>query len=426
MLFPTTAFAVFFFLVFNLHWALAGRPRARKAFLLCASLFFYGFWSWKFALMLLGSAWVNHAAALRMDRLGEDAASSRRRRRLVIAVVAFNLGLLGFFKYTGFVVADALFPLLRPLCVALGSEAVWALVRIQEEVYPWLARIVLPVGISFFTFQALSYVVDVYRRRVSPARSWIDFANYLAFFPQLVAGPIVRAGTLVPQMEDMPGREHPIEAARAVFLILIGLFKKIVVANWLAARLADPVFAWPERFSGPDLLLGVYGYALQIYCDFSAYSDIAIGAALAHLAVHLAARLPLHPARGLAPWRPADLCQPVHHLPAGRPVAWRGVDVHPLGRVSWSLSVHRTQGARRTAYSRTRRPSDPRTGGVPRAAVDLPCRLFFLDSLPRRAHGECRGDARGDRRLAQPRRGGDPLGRAAHRHGGGWIRHAVL
>jgi len=280
MLFPTTAFAVFFFLVFNLHWALAGRPRARKAFLLCASLFFYGFWSWKFALMLLGSAWVNHAAALRMDRLGEDAASSRRRRRLVIAVVAFNLGLLGFFKYTGFVVADALFPLLRPLCVALGSEAVWALVRIQEEVYPWLARIVLPVGISFFTFQALSYVVDVYRRRVSPARSWIDFANYLAFFPQLVAGPIVRAGTLVPQMEDMPGREHPIEAARAVFLILIGLFKKIVVANWLAARLADPVFAWPERFSGPDLLLGVYGYALQIYCDFSAYSDIAIGAAL--------------------------------------------------------------------------------------------------------------------------------------------------
>ena len=280
MLFPTTAFAVFFFGVFQIHWALAGFPRARKAFLLAASLFFYGFWSWKFALMLLASALVNHAAATRIEGLAASGAAERPRRRLLVAVVALNLGLLAFFKYAGFFFADALFPLLRPACVWLGPEAVAWLVRVQEEVYPWLAKIVLPVGISFFTFQALSYVVDVHRRHVAPARSWIDFANYLAFFPQLVAGPIVRARDLVPQMEAMPGRTTPIEAARAVFLILVGLFKKTVVANALAARLVDPVFAWPEIHSGPDLLMGVYAYAVQIYCDFSAYSDIAIGSAL--------------------------------------------------------------------------------------------------------------------------------------------------
>lgn len=280
MLFPTTVFAIFFFLVFHGHWALAGHPRARKTFLLCASLFFYGFWSWKFALMLLGSALVNHAVALRLERLAEVSAPPRSRRRLLTLIVALNLGLLGFFKYTGFLVADMLFPLLRPIGAAVGPDAVWALVRAQEEIYPWMSRIVLPVGISFFTFQALSYVVDVYRRRTPPAQSWLDFANYLAFFPQLVAGPIVRAANLVPQMEQMPGRAAPIEASRAMVLILAGLFKKIVVANWLASHLADPVFAWPEIYSGPDILLAVYAYAVQIYCDFSAYSDIAIGTAL--------------------------------------------------------------------------------------------------------------------------------------------------
>ncbi len=279
MLFPTTVFAVFFFLVFNLHWALAGYPRTRKGFLLLASLFFYGFWSWKFALMLLGSALVNHAAAVWMERLSA-AGAEKPRHRLLVWTVGLNLGMLGLFKYTGFFFADALFPLLRPLCVWLGPGAVAWLVQVQEEVFPLLSRIVLPVGISFFTFQALSYVVDVYRRRVAAARSWIDFANYLAFFPQLVAGPIVRAADLVPQMEAMPGRATPIEAGRAVFLILVGLFKKTVVANWLASRLADPVFAWPEIYSGPDILMSVYAYAVQIYCDFSAYSDIAIGTAL--------------------------------------------------------------------------------------------------------------------------------------------------
>ena len=280
MLFPTTIFATFFFLVFTLHWSLAGWPRIRKTMLLAASLFFYGFWSWRFALLLLASAWLNHAAAVHLERLAVAPRGARARRRLVILAVAANLALLGVFKYTGFLFGDFLFPLLRPLCLALGPNAVTWLVHMQEAVYPLLARIVLPVGISFFTFQALSYVLDVYRRDTPPARSWLDFANYLAFFPQLVAGPIVRASRLVPQMERMPARDTPIEAGRATFLILAGLFKKIVVANWLATHLADPVFSWPEMYSGPDILLAVYAYAVQIYCDFSAYSDIAIGTAL--------------------------------------------------------------------------------------------------------------------------------------------------
>jgi D-alanyl-lipoteichoic acid acyltransferase DltB (MBOAT superfamily) len=139
---------------------------------------------------------------------------------------------------------------------------------------------VLPVGISFYTFQALSYVVDVYRRKIRPARHVIDFANYLAFFPQLVAGPIVRAADLLPQMEAMPGLETRINTSRAGLFILTGLFKKIVVANWLAEHLADPVFDSPEAYAAADLVLGVYAYAVQIYCDFSAYSDIAVGCAL--------------------------------------------------------------------------------------------------------------------------------------------------
>ncbi len=280
MLFPTTVFAVFFFLVYNLHWMLVGYPRVRKVVLLAASLFFYGFWSWRFALLLLASAILNHVAAVHLERLAVANRGERTRRRLVIFAVAANLALLGVFKYTGFFFGDFLFPLLRPICVAIGPNAVQWLVHAQETTYPLLARIVLPVGISFFTFQALSYVLDVYRRETPPARTWLDFANYLAFFPQLVAGPIVRASHLVPQMERMPSREMPIEVGRATFLILSGLFKKIVVANWLATHLADPVFSWPEIYSGPDILLAVYAYAVQIYCDFSAYSDIAIGTGL--------------------------------------------------------------------------------------------------------------------------------------------------
>lgn len=197
----------------------------------------------------------------------------------MITAVVLNLGVLAFFKYTGFLFKDCLTPLAVPLCRWLGTTA--QLIALQERTLPFIDQIVLPVGISFYTFQALSYVVDVYWRKTEIARSTLDFANYLSFFPQLVAGPIVRARDLLPQMVTFPGRETRMDTGRAAILILGGLFKKMVIANWLAEHLADPVFAQPGAYaSGADILLGVYAYAIQIYCDFSAYSDIAIGCAI--------------------------------------------------------------------------------------------------------------------------------------------------
>ncbi len=274
MLFPTTVFALFFAIVFTLHWGLVRFPLARKWVLLAASLFFYGYWSWKFALMLLSSALLNHAAAVWIDRSSDEKA----RRRMIALTVTANILVLGIFKYTGFLFTRLLVPLAVPICARLGTTD--QLIALQEQVLPFIEKIVLPVGISFYTFQALSYVVDVYWRTSPVARSGLDFANYLAFFPQLVAGPIVRAADLLPQMAVFPDRSVRLDTGRATTLILGGLFKKMVVANWLSQHLADPVFAMPESYGGLDTLLGVYAYALQIYCDFSAYSDIAIGCAL--------------------------------------------------------------------------------------------------------------------------------------------------
>ena len=275
MLFPTTVFAIFFLTVFALHWLLPQRSLARKIVLLCASLFFYGWWSWKFALMLFCSALLNHAAA----RLIASREDEKARARLLGWTVAANLGVLAFFKYTSFFFTKCFVPLAIPVCNAFGAQE--ALISLQESVFPLLDRIVLPVGISFYTFQALSYVVDVRRRIIAPAPSWLDFANYLAFFPQLVAGPIVRASDLLPQMIQMPRRDSArIDTGRALCIILCGLFKKVVVANWIAIVLVDPFFENPARFGTVDAFLGVYGYAVQIYCDFSAYSDIATGCAI--------------------------------------------------------------------------------------------------------------------------------------------------
>ncbi len=274
MLFPTTVFALFFAVVFAMHWSLSGFPRIRKGVILLSSLVFYGYWSWKFAAMLLASAVLNHMFALCISASRNE----QERRHWLVGGVAANLLVLGVFKYAGFLFTRCFVPLAVPLFTRFGTTE--QLIELQLRTLPFIERIVLPVGISFYTFQALSYVVDVYRGRIAPARRVIDFANYLAFFPQLVAGPIVRAADLLPQMESLPGRNTPIHTGRAGTFILMGLFKKIVIANWLAEHLADPVFSMPERYAALDTLLGVYAYAIQIYCDFSAYSDIAVGCAL--------------------------------------------------------------------------------------------------------------------------------------------------
>lgn len=258
MLFPTVTFAIFFAVVLPLNWLLMPTGRLWRAFILAASYFFYGFWDWRFVLLLAGSTLWNQLWARVIARLTGE----RARRSALVVAVAGNLGVLGWFKYYDFFVVSAT-NVLRHAGI---------------EVSPSILHVTLPVGISFFTFQALSYVIDVYRRQFEPSRL-VDFAVYLSFFPHIVAGPIVRASEFIPQLARRHDPRH-VDASRAFFLILVGLFKKVVLANFLATTLVDEVFGLPELHSGQEILFSIYGYAVQIYCDFSGYTDIAIGLAL--------------------------------------------------------------------------------------------------------------------------------------------------
>ena len=258
MLFPTLDFAIFFLVVFAASWSLAGSHTGRKAFLTGASYFFYGYWDWRLMLLLAGSSLLNHWAGSALALEQDD----KRRKRIVAVGVALNLLVLGFFKYYGFFI-ESLAELLYKL-------------EIERDLL--FLEIVLPIGISFFTFQGISYVVDVYRRDVAPVRSPLDLFLYISFFPQLVAGPIVRAAAFLPQLEHPPRLSLKM-ASFGLTMIVFGLFKKMVIAHHLAEGIVDPAFSDPWSYGGFDLALGVYGYAVQIYCDFSGYSDIAIGTA---------------------------------------------------------------------------------------------------------------------------------------------------
>ena len=258
MLFPTIQFAVFLTVVFAGNWLLMRRPLAWRGFMLAASYIFYGFWDWRFSVLLAAATGVNWWFAREIARSESD----RRRRMLLRGAIVFDLGLLGFFKYYGFMV-DSVADVLE----SFGLE---------PELL--LLEIILPVGISFFTFVGISYVVDVYRRHLEPAGA-LDFAVFMSFFPRLVAGPIVRGSEFLPQLHP-PRDPKRIDAGRAFYLIFIGLAKKIVIADLLATALVDPVFASPQLHSGLAILIAIYAYAIQIYADFSAYSDIAIGVAL--------------------------------------------------------------------------------------------------------------------------------------------------
>ena len=277
MLFPTTAFALFYAAVLLLWWTLpARRPLGRKLLLLAANLFFYAWWSWKFALMLLASALANHALAS-----AAAAAGPRGRARIVRAGVAANVALLAFFKYAGFILIGAVSPAVAALCRAVAPEALDAFVSFQTaRTIPFVQDIVLPIGISFYTFQNVSYLVDVGRGSCRPARSALDYANFLAFFPKLCAGPIARPDALLRQMEDPPGAEARIDTGRATWLIAFGLLKKTVLANFLAESLVDPFFGHASSLGAVDAVLGAWGYAVQLYLDFSAYTDMAVGLAL--------------------------------------------------------------------------------------------------------------------------------------------------
>jgi len=271
VVFPTIEFAAFFLLVMAGSWWLMPRPRRWKPFMLAASYFFYGYTDARFVLLLVASTLVNQAAAVliarrRSPRRGTPGTPGAPGRSggsgiLVCAIVA-DLGLLGWFKYYGF--------------FALSVDRTLDQIGLGAPLP--LLQVALPIGISFFTFQALSYVIDVWRGDTGPAKL-IDFAVYEAFFPHLVAGPIVRAREFIPQLAG-PRDHTAVPATRAVFLICGGLVKKVVLADLLARRIVDPVFNTPGQHSSVEVLVAIYGYAVQIYCDFSAYSDIAIGIAL--------------------------------------------------------------------------------------------------------------------------------------------------
>jgi alginate O-acetyltransferase complex protein AlgI len=258
MLFPTITFAIFFMIVLPVSWLLMPRRRRWKLFMLVASYYFYGYWNWRFLFLIAASTIANQFFAKTIHRTDD---SAKKRLWLLAAVVA-NLGALGYFKYYDFFV----------------SQATNTLNNFGLHISPEIVSVTLPVGISFFTFQALSYVIDVYRGTFKPGRL-IDFAVFLSFFPHVVAGPIVRPAEFLPQLKE---RHDPrkVDASRAFFLIFIGLFKKVVIANVLATEIADSVFASPKTHAGVEVLVGVYAYAIQIYADFSGYTDIAIGLAL--------------------------------------------------------------------------------------------------------------------------------------------------
>jgi D-alanyl-lipoteichoic acid acyltransferase DltB (MBOAT superfamily) len=252
VLFPTVTFAVFFMIVLPVSWALMRYQRAWRIWILLASYVFYAWWDWRFIFLLFASTIVNHVLAVAIHR---SRAVGARKSFLALAI-AFDLGLLGYFKYTNFFLSTA--------DNVAGTS--------------WIANVVLPVGISFYTFMAISYVVDTYRGELVPA-SFARFAVFQAFFPHLVAGPIVRASELLPQLEAERD-PRKVDVSRAFFLIVSGLFLKVVIANHLATSIVDDVFAAPNKHSSLEVLLAVYGYAVQIFADFCGYTNIAIGIAL--------------------------------------------------------------------------------------------------------------------------------------------------
>jgi alginate O-acetyltransferase complex protein AlgI len=257
MLFPTVDFAIFFVLVFTGHWLLNHLSQPWKFLMIGASYVFYAWWDWRFVLLLVGVSLLAQAGAIAVARTRSP------RARLVVNGIAVALLLvpLAFFKYYGFFAVNVTNTL-----ASLGMESSIPLIQV-----------VLPVGISFFTFMAIAYVVDVYRGDFE-VTSWTDTFLYLSFFPHLVAGPIVRPSELIPQLQERRDERH-VDVSGAAWLILGGLFKKVVVSSYLAAQIVDPVFGDPARRSAPDALFGILGYAIVIYADFSGYTDIAIGVA---------------------------------------------------------------------------------------------------------------------------------------------------
>lgn len=253
MLFNSLDFALFFLVVFAAYAALPHRGQNRL--LLVASYFFYGCWDWRFLALIALSTSVDYAVSHGIA----DSDDSRHRRRLLVVSMVINLGILGFFKYFDFFVESA--------------EALAQIIGLSP---PHLRLgLILPVGISFYTFQSMSYTLDVYRGQLKPARNFWDYALFVSLFTQLVAGPIERAAHLLGQI-TRPRTLSWSGLQIGAWLFFWGLFKKVVIGDNVAV-LADQVFSGTLDWTAGSVMLGVYAFAIQIYCDFSAYSDMARG-----------------------------------------------------------------------------------------------------------------------------------------------------
>lgn len=253
MIFSSFSF-LFFFLAVVLLMIVAPQ-RLRKLILLGASYYFYAYWDYRFTLLILTSTIIDYC----VGRWLATADSSSMRRLLLSTSLAANLGMLFFFKYYNFFVDSA-----------SDILTMWGLGISNLD-------IILPVGISFYTFQTMSYTIDIYRKRLEPVQSFFDFALFVSFFPQLVAGPIVRASKFLPQLDNpISIKKENVWAGSQIFIV--GLFKKLMVAD-AVAPLVDQVYAHPEYFGSATVWLAVIAYAIQIYADFSGYSDMAIGCA---------------------------------------------------------------------------------------------------------------------------------------------------
>lgn len=256
MVFNSFQFVIFFAVVYALYRSVPHRQQ--NWLLLLASYYFYASWDWRFLVLLLASTLIDYLCALYIDSRVDPGP----RKRALLVSLGFNLSMLGFFKYFAFF-ANSLQDLLR----VFGMHADYATLHI-----------VLPIGISFYTFITMSYVVDVYRRHIPPCRSLPDFALFVAYFPHLVAGPILRADALLPQVTQ-PRSFRGAQVREAMWLIVWGFFKKVFVADNLA-KVANAVFLHQGHPGGAEVLLGTYAFAFQIYGDFSGYSDIARGVSL--------------------------------------------------------------------------------------------------------------------------------------------------
>jgi alginate O-acetyltransferase complex protein AlgI len=256
MLFNSLEFLLFLPIVFVLYWfVFKNQLRLQNILLLVASYVFYGWWDWRFLSLIILSTFLDYFVALSLQKT-----SNTFHRKLLLGLSLFgNLGMLGFFKYYNFFVSSWI--------------AAWSTLGVTMEATT--LNIILPVGISFYTFQTLSYTIDVYREEMKPTHNFIDFAAFVTFFPQLVAGPIERASHLLPQFHVK--RQFNYEnAVLGCKLIVWGMFKKVVVAD-NCSYFVNKIFDNPEVFSSGELFLGMVFFAFQIYGDFSGYSDIAIG-----------------------------------------------------------------------------------------------------------------------------------------------------